>query len=175
MTKKVFYYYEVDIPQDVIDAHEATGDQMTAASVLKYIRRQYIADTDSKNAKIIEEFIFACSAYYGFNGTRSAVSLEFLTDRDFDRHQTVLQEFKDHLASEYNIQYVYETKRAIDSEGMLVREEGDEPGTLGNNTYWKTKEYFNETLPAERGFATTCLLEDANGTETWMEYWLRDK
>ena len=33
----------------------------------------------------------------------------------------------------------------------------------------------NEPLPAERGFATTCLLEDANGTETWMEYWLRDK
>ena len=174
MTKKVFYYYEVDIPQNVLDAHAPTGGMMVGASVLKYLRRQYIAETDSKNAKIIEEFIFACSAYYGFNGTRSAISLEFLTERDWERHQSVVQELKDHFASEYNIQFVYETKRAIDSEGMLVREEGEEPGTLGHNTYWKTKEYFNETLPAERGFDTTCLLEDANGTDTWMEYWLRD-
>lgn len=171
MTKKVFYYYEIEVPTALKD--EYTVD--VGSVILKEKLLEYVETTGSKNSKILKDFIFANVAYFKWNGNKGAVSLEFLTERDWERHQTVLQEFKDYLASEYNIQYVYEAKRFIDTEGMLVREEGSEPGTLGNDSYWKTKEYFNETLPAERGFDTTCVLDTANGTETWMEYWVREK
>lgn len=169
MTKKVFYYYEVDIPQEVIDAHVPTGGMMVAASILKAKRREYIAKTNSKNAKIIEEFIFACSAYYGFNGTRSAISLEFITDRDWEKHRTAVQELRDYFSSEYGIEYVHEVKRELAFDGMAVPGENDAP-----NSYWQTKVYFNETLPAERGFDTTCLLTESDGEMSWMEFWTRE-
>ena len=173
MTKKVFYYYEVDIPQEVIDAHVPTGGMMVAASILKAKRREYIAKTNSKNAKIIEEFIFACSAFYGFNGTRSAISLEFISERDWQRHRIAVQELRDYFSSEYGIEYVHEVKRELDFEGMQIPEKNAD-GSFNGDSYWKTKVYFNETLPAARGFDTTCLLAEADGEMTWMEHWQSD-
>jgi hypothetical protein len=167
MTKKTFYYYEVEIPQELRDNNT---EMDVAAQVLKNKRREYIENTDSKNAKIIEEFIFSCSAYYYFKeGTNiGAISLEFITDRDWDRHQAAVAELKEYFAS-IGINWTYEAVRHMDFDGMQVPGENDEP-----NSYWKTKVYFNETLPKERGFDTVCPLEESDGTMTWVEFWTHE-
>ena len=170
-SKIVFYYYEIDIPQEVIEAHRPTGGMMNGASILKAKRREYISKTNSKNAKIIEDFVFACSAFYGFNGTRSALCLEYINERDWERHQEAVKELKDYFLNEYGIKYVFELKRKLDITTMRERDESsDEP-----DMYWKTKVYFNETLPASRGFDTTCGLLEYDGDLSWIDYWVRDR
>ena len=167
MTKKTFYYYEVEIPQELRDNNT---EMDVAAQVLKNKRREYIAETNSKNAKIIEEFIFSCSAYYNYKeGTNvGAISLEFITDRDWNKHKIAVAELREYFAS-IGINYTHEVVRHMDFEGMQVPGHDDAP-----NSYWNTKVYFNETLPKERGFDTVCPLEESDGVMTWLEFWTHD-
>ena len=69
------------------------------------------------------------------------------------------------------IQLVLQLQRSCSSHefhGMQLAGANDDP-----NSYWQTKVYFNETLPASRGFSK-CLLDEAAEGATWMDHWQRE-
>lgn len=174
MARKTFLYYEVEVSQELRDAHPHEDN---VASIMKHQRELYLENNpNDKHAKIIDEFIFACSAYYSFKeGTNTgAIVLEFLNERDYERRKVAVAGLKDHFASiGLNIESD-EVVRHLDPIKMLEPGPNDDP-----NLYWQTKVYFNETLPKERGFSTTCILDELNDVPeedkpTWIEHWTRE-
>lgn len=166
MTKKVFYYYEMEIPTALKDEYAVEA----GSTILKEKLKEYVELTNDKNSRIIQDFIFSNIAFFKWNENKAAVSLEFMTERDYEKHQICINNFMEWMRDTHNIVMVHDVARMLDYSGMQeVDWKTDEP-----NSYWKTKVYFNETLPAERGFDTTCLLEESDGTMTWVEFWTRE-
>jgi hypothetical protein len=168
MASKTFLYYEVEVSQELRDENPLEDN---AASIMKRQRQLYLENNpNDKHAKIIDEFIYACTAFYDFKeGTNTgAIVLEFLNERDYERRKIAVAGLKDHFASiglniESNV-----VVRHLDQDKMLVPGPNDSP-----NLYWHTKVYFNETLPKEKGFSTICLLEEADGEMSWIDHWTR--
>ena len=164
MTKKVFYYYEMEKPNDVGNPEQTFGE------FLREKLDEHIDATNLKESMIIREFIFANISWFYKEANTMAAVLEFISDRDWNKHATCIAPFRNWLEEKYNVRVTHEVSRDLDYDGMQEPGPDDAP-----NSYWNTKVYFNETLPAERGFDTVCPLEESDGTMTWIEFWTREK
>ena len=171
-TQKTFLYFEVEVSQSTREAHNANPAEDNVGFVIAQTLDQMIEGRhpQTKLATTLQEFVHACKATFAYKDDTNtgAICLEFLTRRDYDRREAIWQELSEYFSNE-GITVTHDVVRHIDINKMKITGLNNEA-----DSYWKTKIYFNETLPVSRGFSTECLLDDAAEGATYMDYWTRE-
>lgn len=167
-TRKTFLYFEVEVSQSLRDLH---NEYDHVGYVINQVLDTMIEETNSKHAKTLKEMITTCTAHFAYKDDTNtgALCIEFLTKRDYDKREALYSGGITEYFSNAGIEYSNEVVRHIDIIGMQIIGENDEP-----DSYWKTKVYFNDTLPKSRGFSTDCMLDEADEGVSWINHWTRE-
>lgn len=141
MANKTFYYMEISIPNstDIIGTQRSLLDM-------------HIAATNSKNSKIAKEFIFADAKIHDTVDGTQAVTIEFMNSRTYDTYRVVIQEFRDWVTANHNVEYSYEKVSETSFSAASVIVDKISPETEEMSYYDKMHQYMMVTLPTERGF-----------------------
>jgi hypothetical protein len=146
MARKAFHYMEVTFPQNVLDENPG----LMPIGIMKKFLDDYIAETDSKDGKVLKEFVFNEIQTFKWNDNVGAYAFEFINERNRNTYFTARKSFDVWLA-EKGVETSY--KLSHDIPLNLVPQLSD--GKYEESTYYNmAKNFIMFDIPTSRGFAT---------------------
>jgi hypothetical protein len=146
MARKAFHYMEVTFPQNVLDENPG----LMPIGIMKKLLDDYIAETDSKDGKVLKEFVFNGIQTFEWNDNVGAYAFEFINERNRNTYFTARKAFDAWLA-EKGVETSYKLSHDIPLD--LVPQLTD--GNYEENTYYNmAKNFIMFDIPTSRGFAT---------------------
>ena len=139
---------EVTFPQDVIDAYAG----MMPIGIMKKLLEQFIANTDSKEGKVMREFVFNDVKSYEWKENVGAYSFEFINERNRKTYITARQPFAEWLKGK-NVITSYEISHDIPLNSVDILLD-DVNGGFDNKYYAMAKKFVFIDIPESRGFVS---------------------
>lgn len=144
MARKAFHYMEVTFPQSVINEYPNTKP----VGIMRSLLLDFIAETDSKEGKVIREFVYNDIKTYDWNGNVGAYSFEFLNERNRKTYFQARESFGTWLAAK-GVVTSYDLSHDIPAQKSSVVTEPDYDDTT---YYTMAKKFIFIDIPESRGF-----------------------
>lgn len=145
--RKTFYYVEYEFPQDLKDLYWG----LPGTGILRILMDQHIQETDSADSKILKTLSYEDVAIFPWKKTHFAYSIQFENKSVFDEWKGHRADLIAWLDSSYNIKCIRE-EFGIAPEKFISSTDSDE------TIQWKSRKYFFEDLPNERGFTSNNII-----------------
>ena len=142
---KAFQYFELTFS----DNTKSDYSGLMPAGIMMQLLDEFIAETNSKEGKVLREFVFDEIVTFDWKGNTGAYSMEFMNERNRKNYMQARKPFEEWLKNK-GVEMTYSLSHSIPSSAVDLITDGN----YEESTYYNvSKKYLLLEIPASRGFA----------------------